>query len=182
MTGGGERGRRCGINDGHVAGPQRDGGRYPIFSNDLNKIGCNRYKSLAPNQRQGNYWLSITIQQVKVAKGSVKMFRGTATLVAGLILLAGCTMPTQQPVAVDGSKSDATVTMAAEYSPNGTLPNWTTADQAALERCEAWGYTGAEPLGAKFSSCAQLGAYGSCARTRETVTYQCLGGTTIRSQ
>lgn len=110
------------------------------------------------------------------------MLRGTATLVVGVILLAGCTPPTQHPVPVSGSKADATVTIAAEYSPTGEAPYWGQADKAAQERCEAWGYTGAEPLGAKFSSCIQIGAYGSCARTRETVTYQCLGGTTTTIQ
>lgn len=98
----------------------------------------------------------------------------------GLALLAtlsACAQPTQQPVAVDGSKSDATVVLAAEYSPNGTPPNWSNGLETAKQRCGAWGYTSAEALGAKFKTCTQTGSYGSCLRTRETVTYQCIGTT-----
>lgn len=107
------------------------------------------------------------------------MRRATAKLALASLLLAGCVAPpTQHPVAIDGSKSDATVLLAAEYSINGEMPNWGHAAQAATERCAAWGYRGAEPLGSKFSTCAQVDGYGNCLRTRETITYQCLGGTT----
>jgi hypothetical protein len=110
------------------------------------------------------------------------MIRGTATLFLGIILLAGCTPATQHPVPVSGSKSAASVTLAAEHSPYGEAPYWGLAVKTAKERCEAWGYTGAEPLGAKFSTCVNMGAYGPCRRTREIVTYQCLGGTTATLQ
>lgn len=121
-------------------------------------------------------------RELRRVEGTLNMARGAIILTAGFVFLAGCTPPTQHPVAISGSKSDATVTMAAEYSPNGVAPNWATADETARERCEAWGYTGAEPLGSRFSTCTQFGAYGTCQRTRETVTYQCLGGTTTTVQ
>jgi len=95
------------------------------------------------------------------------------------ITLAGCAPSTQHPVAIAGSKSDATIVMAAEFSDGGEVPNWAGAQATAEDRCAAWGYSGAEPLGSVFSSCTSFGAYGSCNRTRQTMTFQCLGGTTI---
>ncbi|WP_143103330.1 YecR family lipoprotein [Albimonas pacifica] len=95
---------------------------------------------------------------------------------------AACAPATQHPVPVSGSKADATVTLAAEYSEHGTQPNWSNAVSEATARCGAWGYTGAEPLGSKFTTCVRSGAYGICSRYRETITYQCLGGTTTSVQ
>jgi hypothetical protein len=93
------------------------------------------------------------------------------------ILLSACAAPTQHPVATSGSKSDATVTLTAEFSPNGERPNWGNALNTAKDRCAAWGYVGAEALGAVFQSCTLAGSYGTCIRYRESVTYQCTGST-----
>ncbi len=93
------------------------------------------------------------------------------------ILVAGCVAPTQHPVATSGSKADATVTLTAEFSSNGERPRWGDALKTAKNRCSAWGYVGAEPLGAVFQSCYLAGSYGTCTRYRESMTFQCTGTT-----
>lgn len=101
----------------------------------------------------------------------------TLASISAIMLTAACAgPPTQHPVATSGSKADATVTLTAEYSPNGERPHWGNALKVAKNRCGAWGYSGAEALGAIFQSCQLANNYG-CTRYRETVTYQCTGAT-----
>ena len=82
----------------------------------------------------------------------------TLASISAVMLTAACTAPTQHPVATSGSKSDATVTLTAEFSPNGERPRWGDAQNTAEDRCRAWGYIGAEPLGSIFQSCQLVGS------------------------
>ena len=93
----------------------------------------------------------------------------TLASISAVMLAAACSTPTQHPVATSGSKADATVTLTAEFSPNGERPRWGDGLKTAKKRCGAWGYSGAEELGAIFQSCSLANNYG-CTRYRETVT------------
>ncbi|MEW6854737.1 YecR family lipoprotein, partial [Salmonella enterica subsp. enterica serovar Isangi] len=45
----------------------------------------------------------------------------------------------------------------------------------AGQKCNTWGYTGAEAFGGQTSTCAQVVAYG-CEMTNVSIEYQCTGG------
>ena len=102
-------------------------------------------------------------------------------LVLCVIFLSGCV--TQQKVswnAVGGSRADATVEMAYNYSPLTTKPivDRPEADRIARGRCEAWGYTSAEPFGIETSRCQHYASgllSGGCHDMWVTLQYQCLG-------
>jgi hypothetical protein len=102
--------------------------------------------------------------------------------IGSVLLLAACASgPPPTPVAVAGSKADATVTLAAVMNPNlHDRANWSGASEEAAQRCRVWGFDGAEPLGAGFEQCVQYGSgilAGTCVATREQVTFQCTGET-----
>ena len=101
----------------------------------------------------------------------------TLASISAAILASACGAPTQHPVATSGSKADATVTLTAEFSPNGEQPRWGDALNVAKKRCGAWGYVGAEALGSVFQSCSLAGSYGTCNRYRQSMTFQCTGYT-----
>ena len=96
------------------------------------------------------------------------------------VLLAGCAAgPPPKPVAIGGSKSDATVEMAASYNPHQhDNADWSTADAEASQRCQVWGYERAEPFGSEFKRCTYRDSiYGICAEITATRAYQCIGET-----
>lgn len=79
-------------------------------------------------------------------------------------------------VPTGGSRADGTVTLSYEYGrfekPEVDMPKAAT---LAMQRCGAWGYTGAEPFGGQMNKCEAVDGYGGCIRTLVTVTYQCTG-------
>jgi hypothetical protein len=101
--------------------------------------------------------------------------------VAAAALLAGCTAgPAPKAIAVGGSKSDATVKMAARYVPGvHDSADWTTANAEASERCQVWGYERAEPFGSEFERCSVQtgGIFSTCVEMIATRSYQCVGET-----
>ena len=95
-------------------------------------------------------------------------------IIGVLVVLAGCATQ-EQLVPTGGSRADGTVNLSYEY---GMLQvpkvNMDQAEASAVQRCAAWGYTGAQPFGGQISKCEEFNAYG-CVRTMVTVTYQCTG-------
>ncbi len=95
-------------------------------------------------------------------------------LAAALTWAACATVKVPQPTG--GSRSDGTVQLAYEYGDfERPQVDWEAANRIATERCEAWGYSGAEALGGGVSECAAYNQYG-CYRFFVTITYQCIGG------
>ena len=96
---------------------------------------------------------------------------GTA-LAAAILMSAGCA--TVEPFDLDGSRADGTVTMGAELGMFARDIDWSSAQEAALRRCMAWGYTAAEPFTGVRTRCTDPGVFGGCDREEITRTYQCL--------
>ena len=92
-----------------------------------------------------------------------------------LALLAGCTA-IKVPEPTGGSKADGTVELSYEY---GLFEQpdvqWGIADVKALDRCQKWGYTGAERFSAGKSTCQAVNGNGTCIQTLVTMQYQCTG-------
>lgn len=87
--------------------------------------------------------------------------------------LAGCATPKAWS-AMGGSRADATVTLGYEYALFEQPQISDSGDAVALQRCRAWGYSGAEAFGAQMSRCVAMTNSG-CQQTQVTKTYQCLG-------
>lgn len=98
-------------------------------------------------------------------------------MIAGITitLLAGCA--TQKALqATGGSKADGTVDLSFQYGLfEKPEVNWGEGVQIARSRCQAWGYSDAEPFGGTKSICNQRNGYGDCIDTVVTATYQCTG-------
>jgi len=93
---------------------------------------------------------------------------------AALVALAACAT-TKTLVPVGGSRSDGTVKLAYEFGMfEKPKVDGAAALQAATARCQAWGYTEAEPFGGYQTQCQAYNGYG-CVRTMVTVEYQCKG-------
>jgi YecR-like lipoprotein len=79
-------------------------------------------------------------------------------------------------VPTSGNRAGGTVTLSYEY---GLFQKPTVdpaqGEVAATQRCDAWGYAGAEPFGGALKECEAHNAYGECLQTRVDVTYQCTG-------
>ena len=101
------------------------------------------------------------------------MWTAKAVLVSA-ILLSGCAITTTM-VATGGSRADGTVNLSYEYGEfQRAIIDQQQGQQTAVERCKAWGYTGAEPFGGQVNRCEAPTEVG-CAVTQVTVTYQCMG-------
>lgn len=104
----------------------------------------------------------------------------TIFMCSALVLLAGCVQPLNPTFyATDGSKADATITMA--YGPLNMMNERVDAakleaegDQVALEKCSSWGYSKAEAFGGVREVCSLVGGYGSCLRANQVIEYQCI--------
>lgn len=102
-------------------------------------------------------------------------------LILCLIGISGCA--TEQPIswnATGGSRADATVEVAYQYNAATVIPvtDQSQADGLARERCEAWGYSDAEPFGMETSRCQRYGSgiyENVCVDKWVTLEYQCLG-------
>lgn len=93
-------------------------------------------------------------------------------VIVTVAVLAACSV-VKVPVATGGSKSDGTVVMSYEYGGfEQPKPDWNSAQQEATQRCQAWGYTGAEAFGGVNKKCNGYNAYG-CVRYTVHRTYQC---------
>jgi len=97
-------------------------------------------------------------------------------LVAALVLgVTGCaTVKTLQ--ATGGSRADGVVDLSYEYGMfEQPIVDQNQALLTATGRCQAWGYSGAEPFGGTKSVCQQSSGSGGCLRFLVTVAYQCTG-------
>lgn len=92
-------------------------------------------------------------------------------------LLAGCSVQ-KQAIPIGGSRADGVVELAYEFG-DMQVPevDWVQAQQQAVARCNAWGYTGAERFGGEKRQCTAPSGYG-CMAWQITVPYQCTGGKT----
>ena len=95
--------------------------------------------------------------------------------VAIVIILSGCAVQ-KELVPTGGSRSDGTVELSYEFGmfevPKVDLNQGSA---AAAKRCQAWGYSDAEPFGGQKNLCQQRNGFGDCLHTLVTVQYQCIG-------
>lgn len=93
-------------------------------------------------------------------------------LVAALAVSACATNETLVPVG--GSRSDGVVRLAYQYGMfQKPVVDYDAAVRTAASRCNAWGYSNAEPFGSTETNCIAYNGYGSCIGWRVTVAYQC---------
>lgn len=92
------------------------------------------------------------------------------------MFLAGCaTAAVKTPQATGGSKADGTVDLSYSFTwLEKPVVDWTTAQESAISRCQAWGYKKADAFGGHKTACQAFDGYGNCISTVVTVTYQCL--------
>lgn len=106
----------------------------------------------------------------------------TLLLAAAFVIGTGCAKQvTKNWEAAGGSRADATVEVGFTYYPEREKPAMSDAQayQEALRRCQAWGYTDAEPFGLIKENCQQMDfvpfAGLVCGKMLVTRQYQCLG-------
>jgi hypothetical protein len=91
------------------------------------------------------------------------------------VFLAGCSSIPKQWSAIDGSRSDGTITLTYVYRPildTKPIENNDAVD-LATSKCVLWGYAGAEAFGDETKSCNTLGVDGGCTSWRVSKVYQC---------
>lgn len=91
-----------------------------------------------------------------------------------IISLTGCATNIT-PLVTGGSKSDGVVTLGYQYGyfqkPNIDMA---AANDKALKRCMAWGYSKAEIFDGVETDCFQRNAFGTCLEGRVKMQYQCI--------
>ena len=91
------------------------------------------------------------------------------------MILCSCEV-TKYLTITDGSKSDASITMAYEYSMyDKPVVQWDDGLQKASERCKVWGYDGAEWFGGGEKKCLAYNGYGNCIKWQARHVAQCTG-------
>lgn len=95
------------------------------------------------------------------------------SLLALILILNGCaTVKTMQ--ATGGSKADATIELSCQYTAlEKPKVDWRQARRTATSKCQAWGYSAAEPFGSTMSQCTAYNGYGNCMKWLATAKYQC---------
>ena len=94
---------------------------------------------------------------------------------AAVILLGGCAVH-ENLVPTSGNRAAGTVTMSYEYGLfQRPVIDPAQGEAEAQQRCDAWGYSGAEPFGGGLATCEAFNGYGECIRRRVDITYQCTG-------
>ena len=101
-----------------------------------------------------------------------------SAVIAIVLLVPGCAVQTEL-VPVSGSRADGVVNMAYEVGPfQRAQVDYAAGAEAARQRCQVWGFLGAQEFGSVTSRC--IGNNGSCAWQRITVPYQCTGAPASR--
>lgn len=103
--------------------------------------------------------------------------------VLAMFAMTGCAKKVVQKewLAVGGSRADATVTLAVSWNPQQETPQFAKAqaDDLAKQKCQQWGYSGAEPFGAIQDKCTGMtrDPFGTlvCYQREAYTTYMCLG-------
>lgn len=88
--------------------------------------------------------------------------------------ITGCATPVNW-AATGGSRSDGTVKLSYQYGAfQQPVVNNQQGVDLASQKCQAWGYTNAEPFGGATRVCIDSNQYG-CDAWRVTAEFQCLG-------
>ncbi len=91
-----------------------------------------------------------------------------------LILIFSSCNVTKHLNVIGGSKADAVVEMAYEYSwPNKASLSWDGAEEKAINTCIEWGYRSAKRFESPKRDCINQGEKG-CLSWRVTWQYQCI--------
>lgn len=94
---------------------------------------------------------------------------------ASAFLLGGCAVH-KDLVPTSGNRAGGTVTLSYEYGwLQRPVINPDQGEAEAQQRCNAWGYSGAEPFGGGLVTCEDSNGDGECLRKRVDITYQCTG-------
>lgn len=97
-------------------------------------------------------------------------------LFATVVCVSACAVQ-KTMVPTGGSRADGTVEMSYEVGEfEQAKIDMSQAAKDAARRCQAWGYSDAEPFGGQKSQCQQRGGFGGCARTFVSMQFQCVGG------
>ena len=91
-------------------------------------------------------------------------------IVGALVIVSACT--SLVPSALDGSRSDGTITVGVGNVSVLDDVDWSGAQAIAVERCQAWGYSGAVAFGGVRQICGSR----DCYTARIERKYQCTGG------
>jgi hypothetical protein len=90
------------------------------------------------------------------------------------IFILGCASQ-KTMVPTGGSRSDGTVKLSYQFGAfEVPKVDYVQALASAKQRCNAWGYSGAEAFGGQTKTCANA-SMGSCNAWQVTVEYQCTG-------
>jgi len=112
-------------------------------------------------------------------KGIVRMstrFMLRAGSFSAVAFLSACAVQ-KTMVPTGGSRADGTVEMSYEVGEfEQAKIDMSQAAKDAARRCQAWGYSDAEPFGGQKSQCQKSGGFGGCARTFVSMQFQCIGG------
>ena len=103
------------------------------------------------------------------------MNKQSVYLVVISLLVSACSV-NKLPVPTGGSRADGIIELSYEKG-KYEIPviDWDLANRTASERCQAWGYTRAEPFGGVKTLCLVRSIYGGCDRKTVTINYQCIG-------
>ncbi|WP_314435123.1 YecR family lipoprotein [Massilia timonae] len=108
----------------------------------------------------------------------MKVLTRLAALAAVFLTLQGCAVQ-KQLVATGGSRADGTVKMSYEFGMfEQPVINVQQGLQSAIQRCQSWGYTGAEAFGGQTKQCNGYGG-GNCNSWLVTMEFQCTGGNKV---
>ena len=97
------------------------------------------------------------------------------TILVASLAICGCAVQ-KTLIPTGGSRADGTVEMSYEFGEFETPKvDMQQGVVEASKRCQAWGYSDAEPFGGSKSQCQQLGGMSGCVRRLVTMQYQCIG-------
>ena len=96
---------------------------------------------------------------------------GVLLVVLTGISVSGCKVDKYLEI-VNANEADATLTMQYEHGFEEYNLHWEQAQSDAMERCRAWGYSGAQFADSGTIQCIKSLEYG-CVRWRVTYTCQC---------
>jgi hypothetical protein len=99
----------------------------------------------------------------------------TILIVGVAIAMTGCAVQ-KDLIPTGGSRSDGTVELSYEFGMfEAPKVDFQQGVSAAARRCQAWGYSDAEPFGGAKNICQAFNGYGNCIHTLVTIQYQCVG-------
>lgn len=112
-----------------------------------------------------------TRKTIRVGRKKNNMKNYLLLAIIASLLISSCTS-TKYLAISDGSRSDGTLTMMYEYGAfEKPVVQWEAAKKSAVQKCQSWGYSGAEFFDVGTSECIGYNGYGNCIRWR--VIYKC---------